>query len=377
MDPISTYDLTEGVIVDIDPLLVLLNNTDVPLQSGVGADGNTMLSMDTVFEKKFEWQDEEILDAESTLATAGINASVTSFAVASGHGVRFQVGDAILMDNEQMLVTGISTDTLTVTREWAGTTGASHSQNVEIRILGANLPEGTTPPEARAQDWNNRYNITQIFGPTKVAVTGSEQAIRKYGLEGTTMFDHQLGLRYIEEQRKLEHALLYGTRYEANRRRQTGGMKYWITTNTDTMTSNTLNPSTNSAAVTEFLSMLQTIDDAGGNPDRCLVNGVNLVHIQMWNNSQIVTGRQDMGRGEVVWWFDSPFGRVSFVHHRQMALADVFLFSREQATIQTLRPWQFRMMGVQGDFDGGFILKECGLKFEAERWAGRFHSLSA
>ena len=37
---ITTYDLTTGVIVDIDPMIRMLDPTEVPLQSGAGSDGS-------------------------------------------------------------------------------------------------------------------------------------------------------------------------------------------------------------------------------------------------------------------------------------------------------------------------------------------------
>src|SRR5213079_2137771 len=137
---------------------------------------------------------------------------------------------------EQMRVTGYgaTANTLTVTRSYAGTTAGAIASAVDIVNIGANLPEGSDPQNARAQDRTNRYNLTQIFGPTAVIVSGTENALRKYGLN-TTELDYQLAMRLKEEAIKVEQALIYGARYEdtGNKWRQMGGLSYYITTNVD------------------------------------------------------------------------------------------------------------------------------------------------
>ncbi|MAT78145.1 hypothetical protein CMK14_23780, partial [Candidatus Poribacteria bacterium] len=58
------------------------------------------------------------------------SASATSFVVASGS--QFTVGDTIVIDNEQMAVTGISSNTLTVTRGVNNTTAVTHSNSANV-----------------------------------------------------------------------------------------------------------------------------------------------------------------------------------------------------------------------------------------------------
>ena len=60
----------------------------------------------------------------------GINASVTSVDV--DYGSAFSVNDILLVDSEKMLITGISSNTLTVTRGHKSTTAASHDDNASL-----------------------------------------------------------------------------------------------------------------------------------------------------------------------------------------------------------------------------------------------------
>lgn len=367
---VTTYDLNVGVIVDIDEVIKMLDPTETPLQSGVGADGRTVLSSNSCFEKKVEWQDEELLIPESTLG-ASTTTDTTVVTVASGHRLRFSTGDAIKVQAEQVRVTGYGStaDTLLVSRAYNGTTGATHATGIRIVNLGANLPEGSDPEAARSIDRVNRYNVTQIFGPTAITVSGTENAVKKYGLTGTE-FDKQAANRGVEEKIKLEHALIYGGRYEdgSGKIRQMGGMHYYITSNVDS--------STTAIGATALLDMLQDIWDAGGDPDRALLGGAQKRKVSAIDEGDIRLGRADVGRGQTVDYFDSDFSRVSMILHRRMESTDMTIFSRDQATRRILRPWQFKMLGDTGDSQKGIMVHESTLQFERQRHAGRFSALT-
>jgi hypothetical protein len=58
-------------------------------------------------------------------------------------GTRFQIGDLIQVEDELMIVTGISTNDLTVIRGAQGSTAATHSDNFGISILGPATLQGS------------------------------------------------------------------------------------------------------------------------------------------------------------------------------------------------------------------------------------------
>lgn len=371
---ISTYALNVGVIVDIDPLIRMLSPTETPLQSGLGSDRRTVLATDGCFEKKIEWQDDTILTPQSATAASIIDGVVTTVTVTTGEQLRFAVGDVIQIENEKMRITayGGGADQLTVTRGVFGTTAVAHTTvGTLITNLGAALPEGSDPGQVRSQDRNNRFNLTAIFGPTPVTVTGTEMAVRKYGLS-TTEFDYQAALRMKEEVIKLEQQLVYGTRFEdgSGQWRQMGGISFYVTTNVDATAS--------ALTQTRLLDQIENCWKLGGRPDKALLGSKQKRFISNSTNfdqDDIRLGRMDVGRGQVVDFFDSDFGRIDFVMHRWLRPTDIFIFSREQATIKTLRPFQFKMLGDTGDSTKGMIVGEKTLKFEAERWAAKFTAL--
>lgn len=366
---ISTFDLNVGTIVDIDPVIRMLSPSETPLQNGFGSDGRTVLSRNSCFEKKVEWQDDTLLTPQSTAAEA-LDAVETDVTVATGEQLRFAVGDIIQVEAEKMRVTSYGAgDDLNVTRGVFGTTAAVHSTGVLIQNLGAALPEGSDAPQTRSQDRTNRHNLTSIFGPTSVMVTGTEQAVRKYGIT-TTEFDYQLALRLKEEGIKCDQQLIYGTRFEdvANEWRQMGGMTFFITTNVDA--------NVGVPTETRVLDQMQNAWGLGGSPDKLLAGAKQKRAISNFSEGDIRLGRMDNGRGQVVDYFDSDFGRIDFVLYRWLKPTDLIGFSREQATIRTLRPMQFKMLGDTGDSVKGMIVGEKTLQFEAERWAFKFTGLT-
>ena len=72
-------------------------------------------------------------DSGTDLNNASFSATDTTMAVDAGTAV--EIGQTVQLDNEQMLVTGISTNDLTVTRGLNGTTPATHADNVDVFIL--------------------------------------------------------------------------------------------------------------------------------------------------------------------------------------------------------------------------------------------------
>lgn len=369
-----TYDMPIGVMLDIEDMIHLLSPTDTPLTGGVGADGRTVLPQGGAYETKVEWLHEELLTPKST-CTEAMDASETDLDVTTGHGLRFSPGDVILEDAEYMRVVSIATDTLTVVRGWGGSTAATHLINTPVLNLGQALAEGSDPEVARWQDRTGAYNMTQIFGPTAIQISATENVVRKYGLGGTTEFQHQVANRTKEHWIEFEQALLYGIRVNdtSNHWRSMGGLAYYLTAANGAV----VDSSTTTFSESSVLAMLQSTFDNGGGPDRLVMSSKNKRLASAFTSAgTIQVDRTDRGRGTVVDYIDSDFGRVALILDRWCRTADVFAFEREQTQIATLRPLVFEMLAKTGDSMKGQIVCEKTLK--VRRWAhgGRFTALT-
>lgn len=370
---VTTYDLTVGVIVDMEDMIHLLSPFDVPLQGGQGAEGNSALSTGSCFEKKIEWLDEELLLPKSTAAaTATTGEGVLT--VATGHQGRFSTGDVLLLaTGERVRITGYGTtaDTLLVTRGFSSSTAATIATSDTITSYGQALAEGSDPENARSLDRTARLNYTEIFGPTAVQVSGTENVIRKYGLSGTTEFDKQSANRIKEQFISVDQAILYGKALEdtSNKWRTMGGMIDFITTN--------VNSTTTTITEATLLDQIQTCYDAGGSPDRAVMGSKTKRVISAFASALTVNANLgDKARGTVVDAFDSDFGRITLLLDRWCRTKDLFLFNRDQAEIVTLRPMQFEMLAKTGDSMKGQVLTEKSLKFYRQAHAARFSALT-
>jgi hypothetical protein len=231
------------------------------------------------------------------------------------------------------------------------------------------LPEGSDAGAARAVDRVNRNNFTQIFGPTSVQVSGTENAVQKYGLTSTE-FDKQVANRVKEACVEYEQALLYGTQYESTttNQRTMGGFINYITTNVDS--------STTTLSEAALLAQLKACFDAGGSPDRIVAGSKQKQVISGINSSNIRYAQDTNIRGQVIDYYDSDFGRQMVVLDRWCRTADLFIFSRDQATMATLRPLTFEMLAKTGDSTKGQVVGEKSLWFRRQSWAAAFSALT-
>lgn len=372
---VTTYDLTVGVIVDMEDMIHMISPSDAPIQQGVTGTGLSLITNGTCFEKKVEWLDEELLLPRSTAgATATTGEGVLT--VASGHQLRFSTGDVLLTKaNERLRVTGYGStvDTLTVTRGFSSSTAATITSGDTITNYGQALAEGSDPENARSLDRTARNNYTEIFGPTAVQVSGTENVIRKYGLSGTTEFDKQAANRIKEQFISVDQALLYGKALEdtTNKWRTMGGLVDFISTNVDS--------STTTITEATFLTQLQAMYDAGGSGESLIaqVGSKQKKVISAWATSLTVNvNRGEDVRGQTVSTFVSDFGDVSIILNRNVRTADLFLYHRDQFQLCVLRPMQFEMLAKTGDSMKGQVLRECTAKVYRQAHAARFSALT-
>lgn len=367
----STYNLTNGLMLDIEPMINLLSPYDVPLTGGYGADGRTAITQGTCFEKQVQWLD-EILITPRTTSTAAYAAGATTVVIADADV--FVVGDVfITANNEYVKVTAVDAagTSLTVTRGYAGSTAAAIAINSALVGVGATLAEGADPGTIRNVDRTTVTNNTQIFGPYAVGVSGSEQVVRKYGLNGTTEFEHQVANRLKEAAVGIEQTVLYGKKQDgsASVGRQMDGLISFISTNVDN--------STTTITEATLLAQMQASYDLGGLPDRLVVGSKTKRVISAWTTGLTVnSARIDNGRGTIVDYFDCDFGRVSIILDRWCRTQDAFGFNRDQVELATLRPLQFEPLAKTGDSIKGQIVGEKTLKVRRQRHAFRFSALT-
>lgn len=370
----TAYDLTVGVVVNMDKAIYMLSPQDTPMLTGLGADGLAMIGQASVDEIEFSWMTDTILTPRTTLAAQATTGD-TVVTVASGDRIKFSTGDIITIGKqnavEQIRVTGYSSgsDVLNVTRAWAGT-ATNYATSAVVIGLGTALPEGSDPEAARTVDRVQLTNVTQIFGPTKVDLSRTEQQVRKYGVGNE--FTHQLSGRMSENAIGREQAFLYGARVNSTslKVRTTGGLRYYITTN--------VNSTATQLTVTGITTAQQTGYNAGGFADVVMANPVAIADLNAAADTLVVRQTiDDPQRGRTrVSFVDTEFGSVLIARNRWCLAQDAFGISRENVTRRVLQSLIFERLAKTGDSDQGQIVCEEGLEVKGEQHLWRMNNLA-
>lgn len=371
----STYDLTVGVKLEIEDLIYVLTPTDVPILGTFnGTDTpagpqRSILGRESVSEKKIEWLEEELLPPRTDIATAGL-AGDTFITVTAGEREHFMVGDTIRVNNEVMRITayGTTANTLVVTRGFAGTTAAAVAVGDDVVGTGTSLPEGSDPGDARFRDRTTQHNFTEIFGPDKIDLSGTEMVVAKYGV--ASEWDHQVANRVREQNIAIEQAILYGQRNEdtTNRWRSLGGATFYITTN--------VNSTTTDITEAALLDQYQNSYNDGGVVDLLIVGPGQKRKISAFNADVIRLQRSDRVRGQIVDTFESDFAVSDVLLDRHVRSSDLFGADKQYWSLAVLRPQMLEILAKTGDSQQAMIVCEKSFKLRLQRRHFRFSALT-
>ena len=275
--------------------------------------------------------DEELLlptaAADATNSNTGTSVVVVSVSAADSY--KFQVGDLVTVMDEGAVqhaavlrVTAVnnSTGDLTVAG-WANHT-------------------------ARSADRTIRSNYTQIFGPTPIHMSRTEQQVVRYGVSDE--FAKQVYGRSVENVITREQAFLYGQPVDdtTNKMRSTGGLNYWISSNIDTTTTLT---------IAALESVMNDISD----------------------NDRVRTVIDDPRRGRVpVTSVFHEFGETQLVRNRWVHKETAFVIKKENVSRRVIQPLVVEALAKTGDADKVQIVCEEGLQVKGESHMAKFTTLT-
>lgn len=221
----STFNDTVGLRLDLENILpILVDPYDVPLYTRFASKAPANAAV------KHEWLEEPLLANKST-TSANVLAGDGTIVVADGS--QFKAGYVIQIDSEQMRVTSVATNTLTVSRGYAGTTAAGHDGSVtakDVLIVGYAVTDGADPATFSTTDRTNKYNYHQVFQEL-IEVTTLDEWATLYGIGDKFAHEVEKWLKTLAI--RAEMSILFGQRAEdaTNKTRTMGGLEYFITTN--------------------------------------------------------------------------------------------------------------------------------------------------
>lgn len=358
-NPVDSYDLTIETKINIDELIKLLNVEDLPMLGGINTDGYPMVSKVPVDNTIFYWQEQDMPIPRTLLAEAGFDNVETDLTVTTGTGVSFAAGDAIRVGLEVMSISAVTVDVLTVTRGFAGTTAAAAAQFSEVIGLGTILPEGDVGTQQfRGRDKYSNY--TQIW-TSQINMTRTSQVIPKYGVPSE--LGNLVRQIMLSEGINMEQAALYGVKFQADPRRSTGGLAFFLANTIANAVSG------NWLTVAGIEAQQQLAYDRGGmfthivskpNNFRALNNLAGNERIQTVDVTDDYRGRQ---RAQAVM---TEFGEVVLVRNRYVRSSDAFGINPEDFIYRQLQPMIMQPLAKTDDRDKWMFVCEGGFEVKGQ-----------
>ena len=216
----TTFSDSADHILDLRDGLDFLDagNSAIALLKRLGTNGFTAKAV------KHEWTEVELAVRSETIT---IDDSATALDVNDAY--QYQVNELLKIENEVVRVTAIAdSNTLTVVRGFGDTDAAAHTSKTMYSIGSAD-PENSEAPAGIADNGSRLYNYIQTL-TRGVELSNDEIASLSTGGNPLT---GQVARRFIEINRQLAKAVLYGTRYEdtGNKIHSMGGLTHFVTTN--------------------------------------------------------------------------------------------------------------------------------------------------
>ena len=292
------------------------------------------------------------------------------------NGAYFQVWDLIKVDDEVMLVTSISTNTLTVTRGWGSTAAATHEDNATVYILGPAVPEGVDAPRSPITRGHLFETGPQIFEYTW-EFTHRGEIVPDYEVK-TNKFQHELKKKMKEAAEDLNDLLLNGI-YNAGDASGTNpstmkGLREATTTNVTDLSDTPLE-------LIDFLEAIQPVSNRVGQSKvgkTVMCDHFTKRVINSWFQGSRRAGKSD-AKLRLHWdEIDCDFGTFKIVVNYQMREDEIFVWNPQDSGLYTMEggKWSTGIYETQGWYRRGFLRGDYGAIYEADSRRLRLHNYS-
>jgi hypothetical protein len=373
----DTLTQERSVIPEFD----LLSPKDVPFLkriSGGDEENPSLNSLDAACEMtKFEWIEDSDVALSSTLGGAVADGSTTSWTIAAGMSDLIQPGAILQCESEQVRVTAVSGQTLTVTRGWGGTTGAAHADATAVEIVGTVHKEGDDAPTAVYSYPTMPYNYTQELVDT-ILLTEIEQAVKRYGITNAVEYETAKKMRRLAI--LMEKQVFKGKRVQPTSTvpGAFGGLKTFIPAG------NIVDASSAALTTTMILNAMQKVYDNVGNaglPDTIVCNSwARRKLTTLFATTNVTTFRQQEDRrgGIKVDRIMTDFGELDILMTQWCEPSDVFLLQIDKVGIGPLatKPFTRQMLAKTGTADKWMVSGSYTLQVRASAYHALVKAIS-
>ena len=362
---------------DVSDLIGIISPTETFLLDAIG---------DPLREAKstyHEWLEDSLVPNKDTISDSSISDpdGETSFDVA--HGDRFRAGDQIQTagSEELILVTGVSDNTITVVRGYAGTTPENIANGQVIHILGNAALEGDDKPAARFTNRVRCGNYTQIF-TAGVEVSGTNVAASHLGIADE--MDHQKGERLRELIRDLENTVINGGQPSANPQ-GSGSVRRSMKGIIQSIATNVYRPGGSGFPAGDGLDeakinyvLRQIWENSSGNVNLIVVGGFQKRKINTFLSASRSFGPADTAYTDMVSVYESDFGVCRIITSKWIPQDAVLFLDSSRVNVLPLagRSFHFKPLASSGDYECGQLIGEYTLEFRNEAAHGLIRDLA-
>jgi len=342
-NPLFTYGDTVTFQIATSDVIALLSPTEVPFVQRIGLDGDPgKFRVENWPSTQVKWFEDEVRALTVGLGAAITTTTGTSVTLATGAGWNVMVNDVVKVDDEYMYVTARNADTLTVTRGFWGSTAATHASSASVTRVTQAALEGATFETSGTSVPTAQYNYTQIFRDV-IRISNSELVQSRYGIEDVLAY--QTSVKTADIMRLVEKAAFTGIRSAGSEStpRTMGGLTYFITTNTASMSNNYITE-------TAILNMVRTIYESSGQTPSLLVCGPLTAQTidTLWEGKVVVQPSSD-AVGMLTRRIVTRYGDLEVLSSHLCPPDKAFILNLDHVGFLTYRPLEVTQLAQTGD----------------------------
>lgn len=364
---ITAFENSQVQLRAVSTLIDMMGWNEAALLKTIGLNNESTVNFvsGTWPTRQYEWLYDTIPTQSGTLNEA-LDNSETGVDVQSGEGALLRDGDVIMVEDEYMRVTSVSTDTATVTRGYAGTTAAAHADDTAWTILYSARLEGQDATDSNRTEVEYLYNVRQIL-ETTVRVSGSEKVFRHLGGEigdieayhlAKAIGGDEVGPKYGSGilAKQLVNAFYYGRRNKASTNADAdamGGFPQYVTTNVTNAASEALTRKM-------IIDLLEDIYEGGGKPDMIITGMWGRRKISSFFEGLIRTDRSEDQGGSVISTLKWEGGDIDVMYDRWCPAGRLYVVNNSIHGFVTIRPFTVSKLAKTGDSEKSEVVGEYG-----------------
>ena len=318
----------------------------------------------------YEWLNDTYVPESTTINSETLAASTTNTTTTPTNLTLFQPGDVILIEDEQVWVSSVSSGVPTFTRGYGGTTAATHANGKTMTIVSRARIDGDDADNSPQTEVTSSYNHTQTLQRT-INIARSRMKVSQYGISDP--MDYEIDKKMDELSMLLNKMPYYGKRYAGTSAaaRMAGGFRTFITDNSTDVSS---------AALTRdhIDDLLQAIHADGGDPDLILCGAFAQRKINAFYEGFITTDRSEALGGNLISKLMNPItgSNLDVVVCRDCPTDEMWVLESEFVSYYPFDPFFYEDLGKTGDAELGQIVGEYGFVVANDKHHGFLYDFS-